>query len=59
MRKIFGVFIITLLAFSNESVINNSKIAILIASLTAGTIGYLILKFTLKVQNNTDLNEID
>jgi len=39
---------ITLLAFDNESIINNSKIAILIASGIAGTIGYLWLKVVLR-----------
>jgi len=39
---------ITLLAFDNNDVINNSKIAILIASFIAGTIGFIFLKLTLK-----------
>lgn len=39
---------ITLLAFDNTDVINNSKIAIIIASIFAGLIGYLFLKLTLK-----------
>ena len=39
---------ITLLAFDNADTINNSKIAILIASLIAGTIGFIFLKLTLK-----------
>ena len=39
---------ITLLAFGNVDIVNNSKIAILIASLIAGTIGFLWLKLTLK-----------
>jgi NhaA family Na+:H+ antiporter len=39
---------ITLLAFDNAEIINHSKIAILIASLIAGLIGFLWLKFTLK-----------
>jgi NhaA family Na+:H+ antiporter len=39
---------ITLLAFDNTDIINNSKIAILIASFISGTIGYLWLKRTLK-----------
>lgn len=38
---------ITLLAFSNEDVVNNSKIAILVASVIAGITGYLWLKLTL------------
>ncbi len=39
---------ITLLAFDNTDVINNSKIAIIAASIIAGTIGFLWLKHTLK-----------
>jgi NhaA family Na+:H+ antiporter len=39
---------ITLLAFDDIEVINNSKIAVLIASFAAGTIGFLWLKFTIK-----------
>jgi Na+:H+ antiporter, NhaA family len=39
---------ITLLAFENIEIINNSKITILIASLLAGTIGFIFLKLTLK-----------
>lgn len=38
---------ITLLAYDNETIINNSKIAILLASSIAGLIGFLILKQTL------------
>jgi Na+:H+ antiporter, NhaA family len=38
---------ITLLAFDNADVVNNSKIAILIASVIAGTIGFLWLRRTL------------
>jgi len=41
---------ITLLAFDNLSVINNSKMAILVASFIAGTIGFIFLKFTLKTR---------
>jgi len=39
---------ITLLAFDNETIVNNAKLVILLSSLTAGIIGYLILKRTLK-----------
>jgi len=39
---------ITLLAFKDSEVITNSKIAILIASFIAGTVGFIWLKFTLK-----------
>ena len=39
---------ITLLAFDNEEVIDHSKIAILLASLIAGGIGFLFLKYSLK-----------
>lgn len=39
---------ITLLAFDDAKTIDNSKIAILIASLIAGTLGFVILKLSLK-----------
>ena len=39
---------IALLAFTSEETINSSKIAILLASLLAGIIGFIWLKFTLK-----------
>lgn len=39
---------ITLLAFDNETIVRNSKIAILLASLVAGTIGFIALKMTLR-----------
>jgi len=39
---------ITLLAFDNPTIVNDSKIAILLASLIAGTIGFIWLKLTLK-----------
>ena len=39
---------ITLLAFKDLAVINNSKIAILVASFIAAFLGYFILKLTLK-----------
>lgn len=39
---------ISLLAFSDHQIINNSKIMILIASLIAGIIGFSYLKFVLK-----------
>ena len=39
---------ITLLAFDNRDIINNSKIAILLASFIAGSVGYFWLKRTLK-----------
>ncbi|MEO6948016.1 MAG: Na+/H+ antiporter NhaA [Ginsengibacter sp.] len=42
---------ITLLAFNNETIINNAKLVILISSLIAGLIGFLILKLTLKKSN--------
>ena len=41
---------ITLLAFDDTEIVNNSKIAILIASFIAGTIGFIFLKLTLKTQ---------
>ena len=47
---------ITLLAFNHSDTISNSKIAILVASFMAGTIGFLCLKFTLRgpVTNDDD-----
>lgn len=42
---------ITLLAFDNVEIVNNSKIAIIIASIIAGTIGFLWLRQTLKTTN--------
>lgn len=41
---------ITLLAFDNNVVINNSKLVILLSSLTAGIIGFISLKLMLKPQ---------
>ncbi|MEP7265616.1 MAG: Na+/H+ antiporter NhaA [Bacteroidota bacterium] len=41
---------ITLLAFDNPEQITQSKIAILIASLVAGTVGYIWLRTTLKTE---------
>ena len=45
---------ITLLAFDNADTIQSSKIAILIASLLAGTIGFIFLRLTLKTQVESD-----
>jgi len=39
---------VTLLAFDDASIINNAKFIILLSSLTAGIIGFLSLKLTLK-----------
>ena len=39
---------ITLLAFDNETVINNAKFIILLSSLVAGVVGFVFLKATLK-----------
>lgn len=39
---------VTLLAFDNETLINNAKIVILLASLIAGILGFLSLKTSLK-----------
>lgn len=39
---------IALLAFNDSLIINNTKLLILIASLSAGAIGYTLLNFTLK-----------
>ena len=45
---------ITLLAFDNETIINNSKLVILISSLTAGILGFLTLRKTLKTETNDE-----
>lgn len=58
-KQIFGVgllggigftmsIFITLLAFDNETIINNSKLVILLSSLVAGLLGFIALKITLK-----------
>jgi NhaA family Na+:H+ antiporter len=41
---------ITLLAFNQEVLINNSKLMVLVGSLIAGTMGFVLLKLTLKSQ---------
>jgi NhaA family Na+:H+ antiporter len=41
---------VTLLAFDDATIINNSKFIILLSSLTAGIIGFLSLKLTLKMK---------
>ena len=48
---------ITLLAFSQADVINYSKIAILIASLTSGIIGYIWLKTNLSKTNLSTIKQ--
>ena len=51
---------ITLLAFGNLAMVNNSKIAILIASTLAGLIGFIYLKLTLRKQVEEDeIDQID
>lgn len=47
---------ITLLAFDDELIINNSKLVILLASLIAGILGYITLKLSLKTEMG-DQNE--
>lgn len=39
---------ITILAYSDELLINNSKIAIILASIVAGLLGFIVLRLTLK-----------
>ncbi|MCB0511446.1 MAG: Na+/H+ antiporter NhaA [Bacteroidetes bacterium] len=62
-KSIFGVgllagigftmsIFITLLAFDNETIINNSKLVILLSSLTAGLLGFITLRLTLKTTSN-------
>ncbi|MES2575822.1 MAG: Na+/H+ antiporter NhaA [Bacteroidota bacterium] len=43
---------VTLLAFEEATIINNVKFIILLSSLTAGIIGFLCLKFVLKISKN-------
>ena len=45
---------VTLLAFDNETIINNAKLVILISSLTAGLLGFLTLKVILKTETNDE-----
>ena len=62
-KSIFGVgllagigftmsIFVTLLAFDSEIIINNSKLVILISSLTAGLLGFITLRQTLKPTAN-------
>lgn len=44
---------VTLLAFDDATIINNSKFVILLSSLIAGIIGFLSLKITLKMKQQT------
>jgi NhaA family Na+:H+ antiporter len=64
-KSIFGVgllggigftmsIFVTLLAFDNEIIINNSKLVILFSSMTAGLLGFLILKLTLKTETSDE-----
>ncbi|MEQ1555077.1 MAG: Na+/H+ antiporter NhaA [Ferruginibacter sp.] len=46
---------ITLLAYDNITIVNNSKIAILIASVIAGTIGFLWLRITLSQKKDANV----
>lgn len=48
---------ITLLAFDNDTVINNAKFIILFSSLVAGIIGFLFLKIVLKKEHTEEINE--
>jgi NhaA family Na+:H+ antiporter len=68
-KSIFGVgllggigftmsIFVTLLAFDNETIINNSKLVILISSLTAGILGFITLRLTLKGTNHVEEKEI-
>ena len=69
-KSIFGVgllggigftmsIFITLLAFDDQTIINNSKLVILIASLTAGVLGFLTLKLYLKPNATSELKEFE
>lgn len=68
-KSIFGVgllggigftmsIFVTLLAFDNETLINNSKLVILISSLTAGILGFITLRLTLNGTNHVEEKEI-
>lgn len=46
---------ITLLAFDNDTVINNAKFIILLSSLVAGLIGYLFLKIILRTNHSEEI----
>lgn len=48
---------ITLLAYSDETLISNSKIMILVSSLVAGIIGFLYLKSVLKTEASDEIEE--
>ena len=67
-KSIFGVgllggigftmsIFITLLAFEDQNIINNSKLVILLASLTAGLLGFFTLKLSLKPFTNLENEE--
>lgn len=47
---------ITLLAFDDQTIINNAKFVILLSSLVAGVLGFLFLKTTLKKASNEGNN---
>ena len=49
---------VTNLAFAEQALIDASKIGILLGSLTAGIIGYYILKLTLKQEMQTQVSDI-
>ena len=49
---------ITLLAFDESSVINDSKLSIIVASLTAGIVGYIVLNFSTNKTEARDLSSI-
>jgi NhaA family Na+:H+ antiporter len=49
---------ITLLAFDDAVIVDNSKIAILVASTIAGLIGFIWLKMTLKNSSAVDTEEV-
>lgn len=51
---------ITILAYDDVALINSSKIAIILASVTAGLLGFLFLKFTLKPKRKSKkLSELE
>jgi len=49
---------ITLLAFDNETIINNAKLIILLSSLVAGTLGYICLRTMLKIREVEEVESL-
>ncbi len=50
---------ITLLAYQDVALITETKIAVLLASLTSGILGYVWLRYTLKNNNNSAIEKLE